>query len=194
MRNLMIPMELTYPMRKLGAAQRAAAAIAALAPRRRGVFQAGGCAGFWPLALAGWFDRVYTCEPAPDNFACLAVNVAETPSVRARACAVGDADRSVGLSRPKAQAGLWTVDGDGPIPMTTIDALVGDAPIDAIALDIEGGEAAALHGAARVIATYRPVIWLEWLRNTAALTTWLGAHDYAPPVPGLGADWYSRPA
>lgn len=184
------PPDFTYPAQKQVTAQVAAQSIAGLAADHRVVVQAGGCAGLWPLALAHYFDRVVTCEPAPDNFDCLAANIADRPNIAAFGCALGDTVRSVSLTRPKAQAGLWRVDGDGDTPMTTIDVLV-DGPVDAIVLDVEGSEVAALQGAERVIAEHRPLLWFEFLHHVEALTDWLTAHDYTMPAHGVESDWYS---
>src|SRR5688500_14954207 len=145
------PPDFTVPKQKQVTAQVAAHAIANLALERRAVVQAGGCSGLWPVALAHYFDRVYTFEPAPENFRYLRANVAALPNVVACACALGETHKRVGLTRPKPRAGLWRVDGDGEIQMVPLDAVLGEAPIDALVLDVEGAEVLALQGAARVI-------------------------------------------
>lgn len=185
------PPDFTYPEAKATTAAVAAHRIAALAPAHRAVVQAGGCSGLWPLALARSFDRVYTFEPHPGNYAYLAANIAGTPSITAFPYALGDHAGRVGLTRPKPKAGLWRVDGDGDIPLTALDAVVTDGPLDAIVLDVEGSEAPALRGAARLLTTHRPLLWFEGLHHTAAIAAVLAAHDYLPAQRGLGSDWYS---
>jgi FkbM family methyltransferase len=188
---MQFPPDFTYPVEKQATALIAAAAIAGLAADRRVVVQAGGCAGLWPLALAGRFDQVYTCEPEPGNFACLKANVATVPTITAYPCAVGATTTQVGLTRPTAQAGLWRVDGAGEIPMVPLDALVSDVPVDALVLDVEGCEVQAWQGAEQVIAAHRPLLWFEYLHDQPAINAFLAAHDYMPPTFGLGGDWYS---
>ena len=95
------------------------------------------------------------------------------------------------MTRPRAQAGLWCIDGDGEIPMVALDDVIGDAPVDAIVLDVEGSEWPALQGASRLIATHRPLIWWEGLQHAAAIELWLCGQGYRRPERGLGADVYS---
>lgn len=185
------PPDLTRPQEKTVTAQVAAQAIADLVPLRRVVVQAGGCAGLWPLALAHYFDKVFTFEPAPQNFACLRANIAAAPNVVAARCALGDRCASVGLARDKAQAGLWRVEGEGAVAMVPLDDVLGDTPVDALVLDIEGSEVQALCGAARLIATHRPVLWFEFLHHTTAIEDFLRAHDYTAPLTGIGGDCFS---
>lgn len=190
---MIYPPDFTVPESKLFAAQMAAQCIAGLTRDHRGVVQAGGCIGLWPRALASKFGWVWTCEPAPSNVPYLEANIAGIPNITAAHVALGAESAAVGLTRPKPHAGLWRVDGPGDIPMWTIDAMVGDAPIDAIVLDVEGYEAQALCGAARTIERNRPVLWFEYLQHTAAIDSVLSAHGYPPPQPALGGDFYSAP-
>lgn len=165
--------------------------IAALVPQRRAVVQAGGCAGMWPLALAKRFDHVYTFEPDPVNAACLQDNVADVANITAYACALGDQAQRVGLTRPKPGAGLWRVDGLGDIPVVVLDTLLPDIAVDALVLDVEGSELAALRGAERLVNTHRPLLWLEFTSNVAAIESWVVAHGYPQPTPAFGRDRYS---
>lgn len=185
------PPDFTHPLQKTLVAHQAAASIAGLAPAHRAVVQAGGCSGLWPLALAAHFAQVVTFEPEPANFACLRANVASAPNVSAFDYAIGDTRGMVGVTRPKAQAGLWRVDGEGEIPMVTLDEFVGDLPVDAIVLDVEGHEVLALRGAERLIETHRPLLWFEYLNHRSAINDFLAAHDYTPPAHALGGDCYS---
>ncbi len=190
---MVVPADVTYLARKVKQAETAAAIIAALThQRRRTVVQAGGCIGLWPLALSQHFARVYTFEVNYENFAALCENTHEVANISAHWAALGDCRRYVGLSRPRAQAGLWHVDGDGDIPMVPLDGLPLDGPIDALVLDVEGSELAALNGAEKVVSTYRPLLWFEYLQHTADLNSWLAAHGYCPPkIGGVGHDRYS---
>ncbi len=188
---MIYPPDFTHPKDKTVAAHVAARMISDLVSQRRAVVQAGGCAGLWPLALSMYFDRVYTCEPDPTNFKCLWENIAETPSISAFQCAIGETYAHVGLTRPKAKAGLWRVDGDGDIPMLPLDDILGPIAVDAIVLDVEGYEAHALKGAERLITENHPLLWFEYNHNQAEIDSFLVSHGYAPAVQGVGGDKYS---
>lgn len=192
MTMLVFPPTLTYPDQKVSTAASAAQIVATLAPAHRVVIQAGGCAGLWPLALATRFDTVYTFEPEPTNIACLRLNTQDRPSIVVTQAAVGDVQQFVGLTRPKAQAGLWRVEGEGTIPMVRLDDVIPDGPVDALVLDVEGSELQAWHGATRIIDTYHPLLWFEYLHPSDAMVAFLAAHDYAPQRPAIGGDAYSR--
>ena len=188
---MIYPPDFTAPYAKLRRAHLAAHRIAALAPAHRAVVQAGGCVGLWPLALATYFRHVHTFEPAPTNAACLAANIAGVPSITAYPEALGAAQAAVGLTRRKATAGLWRVDGAGEIPMVTLDERCATAPIDALVLDVEGMELDVWRGAARLIARWRPLLWFEYLTAQPDLLAWLAAQGYTEPQPGMAGDCYS---
>ena len=104
--------------------------------------------------------------------------------------ALGERSKRVGMAQPKKGAGLWRIAGDGEIPMVAVDDVVFE-PVDAIVLDVEGYEPQALEGAHRVITTYRPLLWFEFLHHRPAIETFLADHGYSAPMRGLGGDWYS---
>lgn len=185
-----VPPDFTRPQDKWCTAKIAAGVIATKAAGRRAVVQAGGCVGLWPLALAKYFQRVYTFEPEPTNYACLQRNIAAVGHITAQQAALGDRADCVGLTRPKVGAGLWRVDGAGDIPMVVLDDVVDDA-IDAIVLDVEGSEVPALRGCERLIATHRPLLWFEFLTQTAAIEDFIATHGYTAPTRALGGDRYS---
>ncbi len=186
------PPDFTRPDKKARVAEIAAKVIATLAPDRRVVVQAGGCSGLWPLALARYFKRVITFEPAPSNFSYLRQNTQDVPNILAHNCGLGETQKRVGLTRPKERAGLWRVDGEGEIEITTIDAAFDFITnLDAIVLDVEGSEYSALLGAEQTIAANRPLIWFENLHNRLEIEGFLAAHGYRKPIPGLQHDYYS---
>jgi FkbM family methyltransferase len=188
---VIFPPDFTHPEGKTAVAKIAAGVITTLSVAHRGVVQAGGCSGLWPLALAKYFKQVYTFEPAPINFRCLQANVALTGNIAAFPCALGETRQRVGMTRPKVGAGLWRVDGDGDVEMETLDDVLGDAVVDAIVLDVEGHEVQALKGAERIITRCRPLLWFEFMNNTAEIHDFLADHGYTVPVRGVGGDCYS---
>jgi FkbM family methyltransferase len=185
------PPDLTFPAQKAVTAQVAAKVIATLTPSRNTVVQAGGCAGLWPLALAQYFEHVYTFEPATSNFQHLQVNVEPVVNIAAYQYALGETHRLVGMTRPKLGAGLWRVDGEGDTLMVTLDEFFGAMAVDALVLDVEGFEADVWAGAERMITTHRPLLWFEYLHHRAAIDAFMSAHGYVQPITGIGGDCYS---
>ena len=188
------PPDFTRPDKKARVAEIAAKVIATLAPDRRVVVQAGGCAGLWPLALANHFAEVYAFEPEPTNFECLCKNAREhsAGNIWAYDRALGDASRRVGLTRPKAKAGLWRVDGDGDTQMVSLDDFFSAIPVlDALVLDVEGHEVQAWKGAETLIAKFRPLLWFEGIHNTDAINEFLKSHGYGQPIVGMNHDYFS---
>lgn len=186
----MYPPDFACPAEKTETAEYVARTIALLAADRRVVVQAGGCAGLWPLALARHFEHVHTFEPDPTNYRVLCTNIGTAANITAHPCAVGDRRDKVGLTREKAGAGLWRVTGAGAIPMVRLDDAM-DGPVDALVLDVEGSEVAALRGAERLIDTYHPLVWCEYLHDADGIDALLAAHGYRRRAHGNGADYYS---
>lgn len=143
--------------------------------------QAGGNVGMWPLRIAKQFDLVHTFEPVPYYFEALSRNVAGVPNIIAHNQLLSDRTdnvvpfsmrgdgRSRVVSRSEANAEFST---------TTIDAL-DLTGCDAIFLDVEGHELAALHGAMATIKRFRPVITIEyWEKNEPNLSQFFVTNDY----------------
>jgi len=127
------------------------------------VIQAGGNVGVFPRKLAKDFTAVYTFEPDPENFACLAANCLESNIIKFQAALGSNHEMiQVGVSRPdlKNNCGAYQVLGAGITPTMMIDDL--DLPAcDLIYLDIEGYELFALQGAYETIKKFHPVIVIE---------------------------------
>jgi FkbM family methyltransferase len=128
--------------------------------------QAGGNCGVWPKALGMKFGTVYTYEPEPRNFYCLAHNCWEDHIIKIQA-ALGDAyERPVALDYVAGERNLGAVAvGLDPLelqrfPVMCIDDL-GLRNCDLIQLDIEGYEPLALKGAQATIQRCEPVIMVE---------------------------------
>lgn len=120
--------------------------------------QAGGNVGVWAARLAKRFKTVWTFEPDAANYACLVENV--PANVLHKNTGLGDKAESVGMKLFPDNCGAHYVDGPGDIEIVTLDSM--DLPsCDYLCLDIEGYEPKALHGAARTIAKYKPVIHME---------------------------------
>lgn len=125
---------------------------------RECVIQAGGNVGLYPKKLAGWFSRVVTFEPDPENFACMSRNV-DAKNVEMHNAALGQTESTCRMIHAAGNCGAHRVEIDGPIPVVAIDDL--EANPDLIWLDIEGFEPFALFGAEKTIRYCRPVIVIE---------------------------------
>lgn len=165
------------------------------------VVQAGGHVGLWPRRLAQSFKRVITFEPDAVLFQCLNLNCG-TAGLRwdqVSTCdyALGRKPGTANLTRPeKAGSNTLTREGGHPVRMTSIDhhlALLQVHQVDAIILDIEGGEANALRGASMTISRDRPVIHVEEIgqpgRETRAYLESIGYRRHAR----AGHDWIYLP-
>jgi len=123
--------------------------------------QAGGNAGVWPKYLGHKFKAVYTFEPEPLNFYCLARNCPE-PHIFKFQAALGYEKKLVGLGYEHGpqNMGAVYVNGGGQIPILKIDDFRLPA-CDLIQLDLEGYDFEAIRGALATIERYHPVIMAE---------------------------------
>lgn len=133
-----------------------------LCEKRRTAIQAGGHIGTWPVMLAGHFDQVITFEPERDNFTCLVANLAERTegNVFPVRGVLGMRRGPIGLKISVKSTGQHRIGKGELVPAYRIDDL-GLADLDAIFLDVEGFEIAALQGAAKTIERSHPVIMAE---------------------------------
>lgn len=177
-----------------------------LSPRRRFV-DGGAHVGLMSVPAARCFDHVDAFEPHPDTFACLAANIrnarleAGGMNITPRLVALGSSTRNVTLAARKAASSLsWYAsddqarDGDVTVFMLALDELAWD-DVDAIKLDLEGGEYDALVGAQDTIKRCRPVILIEekhdpvqrasaFLTSMGMVCTWSKKHDKLFTWPG----------
>ena len=124
--------------------------------------QAGGNCGVFPKYLSPLFGTVYTFEPHPDNFHCLASNVPEANVIKMQA-ALGERHGMIHMElteREKTNYGAFYMRDGGDIPVLLVDDLHLDT-CDLIILDIEGAEGEALRGAAHTIRRFHPTLLLE---------------------------------
>jgi FkbM family methyltransferase len=124
------------------------------------VVQAGGNQGMYPRLLARRFKVVYTFEPDPLNFYCLANNCQEDNIVKMQA-ALGCNPHLIKVNRQDmTNTGMHTVQPGGWIPVLRVDDL-GLPQLDCLLLDVEGYELNILKGAHETIKANRPVIVCE---------------------------------
>ena len=129
--------------------------------RRRVAVQAGGSYGIWPRELAKHFDHVYTFEPDTVSFHCLVANVPPN----AVCINAGLSAKGGGRTFERKSFTGHRVVEQGMVPTFSIDHL--QLPYcDAIILDVEGYELAALRGAINTISDYKPIILYEEREET----------------------------
>lgn len=126
---------------------------------RKSCIQAGGNVGVFAKRLAREFEYVYTFEPDPDNFACLARNVEEKNVFKIQA-ALGSKGDNCTLGREPGNCGANYIQANGPIPVLAIDSLA-ITSVGLIYLDTEGWEYFVLVGGIRTITEYKPVLVIE---------------------------------
>jgi len=136
--------------------------------------------GLWSLVAAGRVGatgRVTAFEPNPHAHQRLIQNISASGDVGKRITVlhVAVASRAGFVSfETGAQHNLGRIVGGDHrageacirVPAVTLDEQLGDVPVRALKLDIEGGEAPALRGAAHILTTQRPWVWAEF--NVAA--------------------------
>ena len=142
--------------------------------------------GLWSLVAAGRVGasgRVTAFEPNPSAYQRLMQNIAASGPVGDHVTAINVAvaaepgevlfetgsHHNLGHIVSKASAGSISV------PAVSLDDTLSDAPIRALKLDIEGGEAAALRGAARILTVQRPWVCAEFnvtINATARIGDW----------------------
>lgn len=120
--------------------------------------QAGGNMGVWPQYLSTVFKVVYTFEPDPLNFRCLAANVREENVFKFNT-GLGHHSSPRDMKRTDNCGAHRMSEKSGPIPVVNLDAFALEC--DFLQLDVEGFEHAALCGAAHTIMTHHPVIMIE---------------------------------
>lgn len=125
------------------------------ADRRHFAVQAGGHIGIVPKELAKHFHLVYTFEPVPANFVCLAHNAAEENIIRLQACLGGHNRHPVMIEGWGDNTAYGYVGGGGPFPVLSLDALRLPG-LDLLMLDVEGYEWSALEGAWETISKHKP--------------------------------------
>jgi len=125
------------------------------------VVQAGGNMGVWPRYLMGKFVEIYTFEPEPTNFKCLAQNCPDR-RIHKYPMALGNTTKRVSMEYPEGRRnmGACCVTDGNEIGMLRLDDLRLEA-CDLIQLDIEGYEPLAMAGAIATVRRYRPVVMLE---------------------------------
>lgn len=126
--------------------------------------------GLWSMQLTKKFSRVEAFEPVAEHRQCFTANILNVGTgeldgenlfrVRLHACALGDHEGSIKITTAPTSSGDSRVDGDGDIPMHTLDSFELQ-DVDFIKIDTEGYELFAVRGAEETIKRCRPVMIVE---------------------------------
>ncbi len=115
-------------------------------------------------AIAGL--QVIAIEPNPESLRILDSNIAENHVgvlVELHNVAIG-ATEGLGslVVRDEHNLGMTAIKpGEGSVDIKTLDTVISDRAVKVIKLDIEGMEPDAIRGAAEVIATHQPALYVE---------------------------------
>jgi FkbM family methyltransferase len=171
-----------------------------LVPKGATVADIGANIGWYSAHLAAKDKtaRIYAFEPVPDTFKWLQMAIIHNklPNVVMEQLAIADCSGTMEIYVDPTIAGAASAhptvyqDTSSPVlvPVTTLDeyAATHRLRIDAIKLDVEGGELAALRGAERVLTEHRPMVFSEMLRRHArafgyhpnAIIALMKSHEY----------------
>jgi len=129
--------------------------------------------GLWSLVAAGCVGssgQVTAFEPNPSAYQRLTQNSAASGAVGRRVTAInvavareaGEVLFETGSHHNLGHIVSKAAEGCISVPAVSLDDQLGETPIRALKLDIEGGEAAALRGAERILTVQRPWVWAEF--------------------------------
>jgi FkbM family methyltransferase len=118
--------------------------------------------------------QIFVIEPSPENLTELELNVKRNKleNVQIIRRAVGNEIKKVGLLGGINSGVTSTEAGPFMVQQDLLDNLITER-IDFLKIDIEGYEGQALAGARRVLAEYRPILFLE------IHPSWLGRHGWS---------------
>ena len=128
------------------------------------VYDVGANVGLFTLVAAARGARVHAFEPAPRNLHFLTAHLSRNGLADVVSVVEGAAGRASGTARFRSEStGLeGAIDPNGTLEVSVValDEYPGPDP-QVLKIDVEGGEADVLAGAARMIARSRPTIFLE---------------------------------
>jgi FkbM family methyltransferase len=144
--------------------------------------------GTYSLWAAEQGARVIAVEPNPPVAVMLRSNLALN-QIDAHVCEVAVADKPGVMKmagRDQLRMALAS-SGDVEVPVTTLNALVGDEEIAGVKVDVEGAELLVLRGAGKLLGRV-PVWQLEWngLADRDAVAMLLRSHGYELARPDAG--------
>jgi FkbM family methyltransferase len=145
--------------------------------------------GYFSALLSTRVRRVLAVEAHPAIAERLRSNASMWPSVEVHEVAASDSEREASLAIPanfSDNQGQATLEADSrtaaqvPVRTTTLDALIRDADVGVLKIDVEGHEFAALRGAAEALGTgrIRDVIFEDHDPLPTAVSSLLESHAF----------------
>jgi FkbM family methyltransferase len=126
----------------------------------RNAVDIGAHVGFWTMQMAKQFERVYSFEPVARHRECFHHNCLGLDNVELNACALGEKLGMIQISSNPTSSGDSRVDGEGTIPMKTLDSF-NLQNVDFVKIDTEGYELYAIRGGEETIKRCRPIMVVE---------------------------------
>lgn len=115
------------------------------------------------LSAVRSIERAYLFEPDAENFAALQKNLRDKDiPMHCLPLALSDGYHMLSFNAGNGEAGTISVNGTVHIAAMALDDLLRGQSTDFIKLDVEGGEIAALNGAADLIQRSRPVLAISF--------------------------------
>ena len=140
-----------------------------------------GLLAFW---MARDFGFVHAFEPVAAHRECFEANLRGRANVNLHAFALGDKEGHVKIRTEPTSSGDSRVDGEGDIPMHTLDSLQIE-DVSFVKIDAEGFEAFILRGAEDTLIRCRPALMIEQ-KPGHGKHFGIGDTDAIPYLEGLG--------
>ena len=154
----------------------------------------GAAFGFYSaIALHYSKCNVWMLEPDAVRFAVLSSLYASNPRAHVLPVAASDSEGCIVADKPAVGISLSISPGTGvsqSICTTKLDTLLGDAPVDLIKMDIEGGEVLALQGMRNLLDNQAPTVFLEIHRRKIEHIKKTGLGDIKYIFKDAGYSWY----
>lgn len=147
---------------------------------RRVAIDCGAHVGIFTKRMEADFEDVYSFEPMPDNFRCLAAN---TTKARLFNCLLWDRPARLGMKledHPNSGAPEIVPGVTGNYPAMSLDSFC-IPNVDLIKLDVQGAEDWVLLGAKNTLAT-NPVVIIEMKGDVADVVRTLEEYGYQRAV------------
>lgn len=133
----------------------------------RNAVDIGAHVGFWSRRLCSKFLTVASFEPVPDHYECLTKNTEEFLNISRHNVALSNTAGNVYINQHVENSGMSCVtelETGLKVETKTLDSY-NIENVDFIKIDVEGFEPEVLHGSAKTITTFKPVLFIEVLNK-----------------------------